>query len=147
MKRNLWIVGVAVILLWVTPLASAQVVLPVPTTTSVTGTVKIEIPFKFSLDGKIFHSGTYSVSPLTEKTVALQSEDGKQSAVVMTNPVTTANKISGPKLVFHRYGDDYFLTQAWLRQSDTGREFPMSADEIRLAREYSQQQVVLVAKK
>ena|SRR5690242_4008112 len=146
MKRNIWIVGVAVILLAVAPLASAQVILPVPTTTSVTGTVKIEIPFRFSLNGKVFHSGSYLVSPLTDKTVALRSADGKQSAVLMTSPVIAAS-VSGPKLVFHRYGDDYFLTQAWLRQSDTGREFPMSADEIRLAREYSQQQVILVAKK
>lgn len=147
MKRNVWIVGVAALLLTLVPLVSAQVTLPVATTTSITGTVKIEIPFKFSLDGKNFHSGSYLISPLTDKTAALRSEDGKQSAVVMTSPVTTANNVSGPKLVFHRYGDDYFLTQAWLRQSDTGREFPMSADEIRMAREYSQQQVILVSKK
>ncbi len=146
MKRNSWILLVAGLLM-VVPMLSAQTVMPVPTTTSVTGTVTIEIPFRFSVDGKIFHSGSYTIAPLTDKTVALRSVEGKQSAVIMTNAVTTANNISGPKLVFHRYGDDYFLTQAWLRVSDTGREFPVSADEIRMAREYSQQQVVLVAKK
>ena len=150
MKRNTWIELVAGLLLGFAPMLAAQsskVVMGVPTTTSVSGTVTVSIPFAFSLDGKTFAAGTHSMVPLTDKTVAIRDSEGKHSIVVLTNAVSTGTEISGPKLVFHRYGDQSFLTQAWLRQSDTGREFAVSPDEIRMAREYSQQQVILVAKK
>ena len=149
MKRNRWMFAVAVaFLLGVAPMLSAQVTLPISATTSVTGTVAVEIPFRFSLEGKTFRSGTYVISPLTDRTISLHESKGKdrQNLVVMTYPVVAVNNVSGPKLIFHRYGDDYFLTQAWLRQSDSGREFPVSPDEIRMARQYKQDQVILVAK-
>lgn len=147
MKRNTWMVGVAVaFFLVMVPMLSAQVTLPMSATTSVNGTVTVEIPFRFSLEGKIFHSGTYVISPLTDRTISLHEVEGKGNIVVMTHPVIAANTLAAPKLVFHRYGDDYFLTQAWLRQSDTGREFPVSPDELRMARQYKQGQVILVAK-
>ncbi len=120
--------------------------LRVATSTSVTGTVKIEIPFAFSLAGKSFAAGTYSVGPANDRAVMIKSEDGRSVLVVATNSIEAAEEIAKPKLVFHRYGDDYFLAQSWLRHSSTGREFFASADEIHAARGYQQQVVALVAK-
>ena len=37
------------------------------------------------------------------------------------------------KLVFNRYGDQYFLSKIWTRSSDTGREFSKSRLEREVA--------------
>lgn len=150
MKRNIWIGLAVALLLGISPMLSAQsskVMMRVPTTTSVTGTVTVSIPFAFSLEGKTFPEGEYTMQPLTDRTVAIRDSGGKQAVVALTNSVSNGNEISAPKLVFHRYGGQAFLTQAWLRQSDIGREFHVSPDEIRMAREYSQDQVTLIAKR
>ncbi len=120
--------------------------LRVATSTSVTGMVKIEIPFAFSVAGKTFAAGMYYVGPANDRAVVVKSEDGRAALVASTNNIEAAEEIARPKLVFHRYGDNYFLAQSWLRHSSTGREFFASAEEIRAARDYQQQVVALVAK-
>ena len=57
--------------------------------------------------------------------------------------VSIANQVVPPKLIFHKYADQYFLTQAWLKYSDEGREFFVTPRELQMAREYSQERVVL----
>jgi hypothetical protein len=37
------------------------------------------------------------------------------------------------KLVFRRYGDEYFLREVWISGAMTGREFPMSRRERQVA--------------
>ena len=49
------------------------------------------------------------------------------------------------KLVFHRYGDRYFLAQIWMAGSNSGQELPKSPRETEAARDYTVQEVVLVA--
>ena len=52
----------------------------------------------------------------------VQSKDAASSAIVLTT-ATQAGKISDVgKLVFNRYGDQYFLSKIWVPSSDTGRE-------------------------
>jgi len=121
--------------------------MPVASTTSVNGVVTVNVPFAFSVQSEQFSAGEYSMSLVNERTVAIRDTAGKKAIVAITNTVTKGSEVLPPQLVFHRYGTQYFLTQAWLRQSDTGREFLVTPDEIRMAREYPQQQVTLVAKK
>ena len=65
--------------------------------------------------------------------------------MVLINPVTKVD-VQAPRLAFHKYGDKYFLTQAWLRNSDSGKELFVSAKEIQMARDYRQTQVDLQGK-
>jgi hypothetical protein len=123
---------------------STNIEIRVPTTTSITGTVKVAIPFQFSVAGKTFPAGTYYIGPSGEKAMAIRSVAGP-SLMVLTNAVT-ANNVTAPKLVFHKYGHEYFLAQAWLRNSDSGRELFVSPREIQMAREYRQAQVALQGK-
>ena len=149
MKRTNRIIAIAVALLIGLPTLHAQttnVVMTVPTTTSISGTVQVNIPFAFSVAGKTFAAGEYAISPSDEKGITIKSVKGNSAAMVLTNAVGSS-KVEGPKLVFHKYGDKYFLTQTWLRASDRGRELFASPEEIRMAREYHQQQVTLVAAK
>jgi hypothetical protein len=116
----------------------------VPATASVTGTVKVSIPFEFSVAGKTFEAGTYYIGPANEgNEMAIKSVSGKSAVMAPTNLVSAANKVVPPKLVFHKYGDQYFLAQTWLKYSDEGREFFATPEELKMAREHSQKTVVL----
>jgi len=149
MKRMKWIVAIAVgLLIGSTNLyaQSNKVVMQVPETTSVNGAVQVTIPFDFSVSGKTLAAGEYLIAPSGEKGISLKNVKGSEGAMVLSHPLSNS-KADGPKLVFHRYGDKYFLAQAWLRYSDTGCELFASSEEIRLARAYRQQNVELVAAK
>lgn len=119
----------------------------VPTTTSITGTVRVSIPFAFSVAGKTFEPGAYYIGPANEgNEMAIKSTNGKTALLAPTNLVSVGNEVVPPKLVFHKYGNEHFLAQTWLKYSDAGREFFVSPEELKMAREYSQERVVLAAK-
>ena len=59
-----------------------------------------------------------------------------------------ARKISDVgKLVFNRYGDQYFLSKIWAPSSDTGRELPKSRLEREVAQRLSEGGPTVVAAK
>lgn len=148
MKRMTLMIAAALVLaISYTPSINAQkktVELRVPATSSITGTVKVAIPFAFSVGRKSFEAGTYYIGPADqENEIVIRSVSGKTALLVLTNLVSVANSVVPPKLVFHKYGDQYFMAQAWLKYSDSGREFFVSPEELRMAREHSQETVVL----
>ena len=105
---------------------------------TLTGTVRTNIPFAFSVADKKFEPGSYSISRNGEKAITIQEASTKAVVVVLTNAVSVAPNVTAPKLVFHRYGDKYFLAQAWLRESDAGRQLFESSEEKRMARDSRQ---------
>ena len=116
----------------------------IPMTTSITGAVRLKIPFAFSVADKTFAAGEYYVGAANEKAIAVKSVTGKQAAVALTNSVVDSHGSVLPKLVFHKYGDRYFLTQAYLRASDQGRAFFVSGEEAKTAQTASVVEVALV---
>lgn len=151
MKRTKLMIGLAMLLVMSCgPSLYAQsinVEMQVPTTTSVSGTVRVTIPFQFSAAGKEFTGGEYLIARSSEKAITIRSLSSNGTVVVLTNSIVSRSTVVAPKLVFHKYGDRYFLTQAWLRVSDLGRELFVSPEEIKLARSIQQEQVTLVSKK
>jgi hypothetical protein len=61
----------------------------------------------------------------------------------MTNNGSSRSSDGRAKLVFHRYGNVYFLAAAWLPNSDHAREFYASANEIQVVRNGGQDVVEL----
>ena len=59
--------------------------------------------------------------------------------------MATASRTDGVfgLLVFHKYGTAYFLSAAWLPNSDHAREFYASSNEIQVARNGGQDVVEL----
>lgn len=113
----------------------------------ISGTTRVNIPFAFSVGGTTLAAGDYNISPNGEKGIAIQNGSGKTAVIALTNAVSPDTNARAPKLVFHRYGDQYFLAQTWLRTSDTGRQLFVSAEEMKAAREFGDQQVVVQAGK
>lgn len=88
------------------------------------------IPFEFSIDYKTMPAGDYVIQALSSAGDALliQKTDGSTSVLRQANVVAEVAKESRPRLVFHRYGRHYFLTEVW-NGTQNGRRLPKSKAE------------------
>lgn len=91
------------------------------------------IPFSFTVADKTFPAGDYSVTRLNPQSdkaaLSIKSADGRMSTVVLTNPVQASKVRETAKLIFSRYGDQYFLSQVWTAADNMGLELPRSRSE------------------
>ena len=65
----------------------------------------------------------------------IRARDGKGGAYLQTMSVQTEENQTQTKVVFKRYGDEYFLSQVWISGRSTGRELRKSRQERALERE------------
>ena len=89
-----------------------------------------KVPFEFIVGEKTLPSGKYIVRRISDTNAALriQSADGKDSAVRLTDQIFQMNKTQA-RLVFHRYGERYFLSEVWMGGDSTGRHLLKSRQE------------------
>lgn len=101
--------------------------------------IRINIPFDFSVGDNKLPAGEYLVGraqPSSGDTALLISSVNNLGDVYR---LTSAAQSLEPKhvstLIFHRYGDQYFLFQVWPAGATVGREIPKSRGERELARQ------------
>ena len=76
--------------------------------------MKVNIPFAFGVEGHAMPAGEYFVLTVTpERSIRIASADGKHSAIVNTLPNHAKEPSTNSRLVFHKYGDEYFLYEVW----------------------------------
>jgi hypothetical protein len=99
--------------------------------------VVANIPFEFSVGYKTMAAGEYSVRTVSSAGDALmiQSADGTSSAVRLSDATERAKDKSHARLVFHKYGDRYFLAEVWNGADRTGRQLLKSQEERAIERE------------
>ena len=107
----------------------------------------VNVPFDFTINRATLPAGQYAVTSMDTQgdVVAIRNLKSRATRLVLSNSCASGNAASQTKLVFHRYGDRYFLSQIWMEGSDHGRELPQSAREKEVALDYSMKEVVLVA--
>jgi hypothetical protein len=88
-------------------------------------------------------AGEYLISSPSEKVVSIQRVGGPEVKVTVTNLSAATRSDGRAKLVFHKYGNAYFVAAAWMPNSDHAREFFASANEIQVARNGGQDVVEL----
>jgi hypothetical protein len=132
MKRNLVIT--AALALLATTAASAQTV-----------NVKATVPFSFIVGRSTLPAGEYTLKATSNgQIVELRNFDAKINQLVLSNSCESRTGTQS-KLVFHRYGDRYFLRQIWTEGNNWGHEIPMSKREKEIAKSFSTEDVVLLA--
>jgi len=97
----------------------------------------INIPFNFIIGQKILPAGEYTIRPnrMDSKTVwQVQGYDTQAAAFFLTIPVLAGETQEKTRLVFHKYGDQYFLSQIWTAGDNSGRELSMPRKEVELAK-------------
>jgi hypothetical protein len=103
-------------------------------------TIGVNIPFDFTVGETRFPAGKYTLRrialPSSYDRLVIQSADGRgDSHTGVTRPNRTSQAPKQSKLVFNRYGDQYFLSQVWIAGSDTGRDLFPSRNERNLRNE------------
>ena len=91
-----------------------------------------DIPFEFNVDYKTMPAGEYSVQTVATASDALliQSADGKNSALRPSEATERSQKNATARLVFHRYGQRYFLAEVWSGGDRAGRQLMKSHEEL-----------------
>jgi hypothetical protein len=100
------------------------------------GHIRVNIPFDFAAGRVQLKAGEYIVRPSSEGIVVLRRiKDRTDTFVFAPNTIQRPeNNLSG-KLVFHRYGNEYFLAELWTSKSTVGRSVNKTVSERRLARQ------------
>ena len=125
MKKQLFSL-IALGLLFITASAYAQTV-----------NVKANIPFDFAVDQQTMPRGEYKVETIStgsSQSLLIRSTDGSVQKVQLGRSCELLRASESSKMVFHRYGDRYFLAQVWTAGNSFGYEFSESRLEKELAK-------------
>jgi hypothetical protein len=95
------------------------------------------VPFEFSVGDQSMPAGDYAVKPATSNGNALmiQNDDARISAIRLSNSVQSRTDKGRARLVFHRYGENYFLAEVWTGSGAEGRQLLKSRRERAIERE------------
>jgi hypothetical protein len=108
---------------------------------------KVEVPFQFTVGKANLAAGEYHVTVTKPGMLQIQRVDGPGTASVLTTYVGGGpSQNASPRLIFHNYGDHYFLAQVWIADVNVGHELFATASELEYARAGHQGQTVLLAK-
>ena len=104
--------------------------------------LKVNVPFDFVVNGKLLPAATYTIrEALPNDMSGLAFLSQGTGALAVASEIDT--NVTGSKLVFHRIGDQYFLSDV---VSPTGKlHFAASKRETRLERSADQQAVAINA--
>ena len=92
----------------------------------------IHIPFNFSVGEKAFPAGKYVIErnrKASDTVWVIRRKDNVGKAMLLTRPVRANETQQETRLVFHQYGDLYFLAEFWTAGDQTGREIQISDRE------------------
>jgi hypothetical protein len=124
MKTQAFQIAVVVALLLAVSSAMAQVQ---------PGDVLVNVPFPFLVGNHPMPPGRYLVSPSAKGFLRmLDIKDAHHPLLMAVNGVQSRAPQT-PKLVFHRYGDSYFLAEVWNGNGNIGRQLPKSKGEQEIA--------------
>ena len=101
------------------------------------GSIRVDVPFDFTVDHSIFPAGKYTIRPAggsINDVIRITSEDGKASGMLLTHSAQSVQSKDESVVIFHRYGDQYFIFQVWAVGDTTGLEIPKSSMERQAAR-------------
>jgi hypothetical protein len=95
------------------------------------------IPFDFSVRGRTLPAGEYEIRRITDAPdgLLISGVTNHDHEVFETDPDGSRKIPNRCELIFHRYGDSYFLSEVFAGGGQPGRELPKSRDERSLKRE------------
>jgi hypothetical protein len=111
-----------------------------------TDPIHFRTPFAFVVGETLLSAGAYTVSVVSPTgTLLFKSETGSFSALASSMSVESLDTSNRLKLVFHRYGTHYYISEIWTPGYKTGRAMVPQTSEVEIARQEKQQHVTLYA--
>ena len=99
-------------------------------------TLVSNVPFEFIVGDQTLPAGEYQINRSLGNALRIQTSDSAASVSRLTNEVQSRRN-KHARLVFHRYGDTYFLAEVWTGGGDIGRRLLKSRQERAIEREMS----------
>ena len=97
--------------------------------------LKVTVPFQFTVANHTFPAGEYLVSTVQpERTIRISGMATKVSVTQAVSPLYASRPSADSHLVFHRYGDSYFLEEVWSAGLDVARTLPQGKHELEMAK-------------
>ena len=109
----------------------------------------VNVPFNFTVMDKHFAAGTYTItSEANQGPLLIRCRQSGAAMFVIPLPAESAKIRDEAKLVFDRYGDQYFLRNIWYPGTNQGDQLRVSKVERELARNFQkpEETTLLVAK-
>lgn len=108
---------------------------------------RVDVPFAFMAGGAHLPAGSYIVSHVDPALVLIEKQDGKARALVHV-AIENSNSSTPTKLVFNKYGDQYFMAQVWTEQDQQVHHCTKCREENQLAAQARRpEQTVVLARR
>lgn len=119
-SRHAIVLIVAILVIGVTALFAAGPAEPA---------IRANVPFAFHVGNELMPAGQYQVSHINSRDMLLiRGLESKQ--VILVHSVPSGKYADETaKLVFHRYGDTYFLRQVWIPNFNANELFQSKAEK------------------
>jgi hypothetical protein len=111
------------------------------------GVIQVNIPFDFQAGNRTLPAGEYRIERLSAEMEGIQlirQSDGKAATLVTTLPSESKDGTAPARLVFYRYGSEYFLSEIWT-DGTHGRRLHKSAREKEMASTLRSTEVAVLA--
>jgi hypothetical protein len=104
--------------------------------------MRVNVPFDFSAGNAKLKAGVYTIRRSTGKILVLRALNETKDVFVLTPyPIQRLEGDQSGKLVFHRYGNQYYMAEAWTGGETIGAGLNESRGERRLARELAKTKI------
>jgi hypothetical protein len=106
--------------------------------------ITFRAPFDFVVGDQLLPAGEYTVRPVSVTgTLSFHSADGKFNVFIHSMPLPRRDAAEKYKLVFHRYGHRYWVSEIWAPGYSTGRILQQHPSELLMAKNGESQHVTL----
>jgi len=97
------------------------------------GGVQAKIPFNFTVAGKTFPAGAYTMIVVSRQ-VNIRDADGRKIAMVLANEVSGKSAGANGRIIFHCYSEHCFLSEVWSPTHENGLQLLAPRSEADLAK-------------
>jgi hypothetical protein len=115
--------------------------------------IAANVPFDFTAGDAKLKAGEYTIRRDDMQMLVVTSQAEKTRTFVLAPRTVRRTRGEAPeKLVFHRHGDQYFLSEVWISRGSDGNGLYVSAAERRLMKELAKteaglEKIEIVARK
>ena|SRR5689334_696360 len=106
--------------------------------------IRISIPFDFTVEGRALPAGNYEIRRINDEPVNLLIQNvnhRRDEATFQTEPLDVRKIPNHSLLIFHRYGDSYFLSEVVTAGQETGEELRPTREERTLRSEMAKNNI------
>ena len=105
--------------------------------------LRVNIPFDFNVANRTVEAGQYTLQQLASA-MQIRQRDGRVVALVTFTTNPKAESIKEGQMLFHRYGETYFLSEVLMPYSNSANKLIQSKHERELAQGGSKAQEIAV---